>query len=60
MISFALWSFLMLFFGYLVGVYRRDEELLQMNYAQQQRGDYWYDRYMMEAHEDWEPMTKDF
>lgn len=43
------------FFGMLI----QDRQLWRMNRAQQERGDYWFDRYMMEVRPDWKPYTED-
>lgn len=54
------WSVGMLFCGFMCGLLKRECDMLKLCQSQQERGDYWFDKYMMEVREDWEPLTKDF
>ena len=40
--------------GYMFGVLRRDVQWLALCQSQQERGDYWFEKYMSEVREDWE------
>ena len=48
------------FLGYIAGYIREDYRLMKLLRAQQERGDYWFDKYMREVKEDWEPLSSDF
>ena len=58
----AVWVSLVAFFifGYVMGRMRTDVEMWRMNQAQQDRGNYWFDKYMSEVRDDWEPLSEDF
>ena len=43
--------------GYMFGVMRRDDVLMEVCRSQQQRGDYWFDKYMAEVRDDWEAIA---
>jgi len=43
--------------GWMYGNYRQDMWQTKMNRSQCERGDYWFDRYMLEVREDWTPTT---
>jgi hypothetical protein len=58
--EFIGWSIGMVIVGFLAGTLKRDCDMMKLCRSQMQRGDYWFDRYMMEVREDWEPMTQDF
>lgn len=60
MLLFGGWLILMLFIGYVLGTMKRDCQLWKLCNSQQERGDYWFDKYMKVVREDWEPLTKDF
>lgn len=59
-LSFIGLSVGMLFIGFMFGTLKRDCDMLKLCRSQMERGDYWFDKYMMEVREDWEPLTKDF
>ncbi len=40
--------------GWMFGTTYQTDQLMKMNKKQQQRGDYWYDKYMKEVEPNWE------
>ena len=45
--------------GFVAGSMLRDKAMWRILRDQQQRGDYWFDRYMLVVRDDWEPLSKD-
>ena len=45
--------------GFLIGINLKDKKLWELCKAQQERGDYWYDKYMIMIKDDWESLSKD-
>lgn len=46
--------------GWVAGTFKRDCDMWKLCRSQMERGDYWFDRYMMEVRDDWNPVTRDF
>ena len=60
LLVFIGWTAAVFCIGYIVGANREFHRLWAMCQSQQDRGDYWYDRYMLEVTDDWSPMSDDF
>jgi hypothetical protein len=60
MSGFVGWSLGMVWLGWMIGTCKRECDTMRLCRSQMDRGDYWYDRYMMEVREDREPITDDF
>jgi len=60
MLDYFLFVLVSFFIGYMIGRAKEDKDMRQLCRSQMERGDYWYDKYMLEVDEDWEPITEDF